>query len=189
MEINHKKAVILDRDGTVIVEKEFISNPADVELVEGAAESIKLLHDSGFAVVIISNQSGVARGYFDENDVRAINDQMTQLLNRHGATIDGIYWCPHYIDGLVAKYAVDCDCRKPKTGLVSRAVKELNIEPAYVIGDRKSDIDLGTALDVPAILVQTGYGLMQSRETIENSAFFAKNILEAVLWIVERGKI
>ncbi len=156
-----KEAVFIDRDGTIIVEKGFLSEPDDVELIPGAVDAVAKLNSAGFAVIIVSNQSGVARGYFDEEAVRNVNARVEKIFSDNGAAIDAIYYCPHYIGGSVEEYALDCPCRKPKTGMVEKAVGELNVIPAFVIGDRKSDIELGKNLKIPAILVLTGYGKEQ----------------------------
>ena len=180
-----KKAVFIDRDGTLIVEKGFLSNPADVEIIPGAVDAVAKLNSADFTVIIVSNQSGVARGYFDEDAVRKVNARMIEMFSEGGAKIDAIYYCPHYANGSVTEYAVDCPCRKPKIGMVEKAVSELNVVPAFVIGDRKSDIELGKNLNVPAILVLTGYGKEQPDNVIKLADFVAEDIAEAVRWVVE----
>lgn len=186
-----KRAVFLDRDGTIIVEKNFIGNPDDVELIDGSAQAIKLLSDEGFAVVCISNQSGVARGFFDESAVSAVNKRMLELLDKNGAYLDAIYYCPHFSQNgeqHINEYLIDCDCRKPKTGMVEKAIEELGIIPAYVIGDRETDIELARKINVPAILVLTGYGTQQPKDVLDFVDFIAQNLLDAANWILQKER-
>lgn len=145
--------VFLDRDGTIIEDRHFLADPAGVSLCPGAAEGLRRLQQAGRRLVVISNQSGVGRGLFSEDAVRAVNERMVALLREAGVTLDGIYWCPHAPDS-------NCDCRKPKPGQIHRAVRELggDLRGACVIGDRAADLDLARNLDLPAVLVRTGYG-------------------------------
>jgi len=179
-----KKAVFLDRDGTIIVEKEFLSDPNGIELIPGADNAIKKLNNADFAVVILSNQSGVARGYFGEDTVKSINNRIIEIFANEGARIDAIYYCPHYPDGIVPEYSIRCGCRKPEMGLVKRAIEELGIEPAFMVGDRKDDVLLGNNLGVPAILVLTGYGTNCVDEVSDIATHIAHDINDAVNWIL-----
>ncbi|RKZ28901.1 D,D-heptose 1,7-bisphosphate phosphatase [bacterium] len=188
MEDSPRKAVFVDRDGTLIVEKGFLSDPDGVEVIPGAIEAVKKLNDEGFAVIVVSNQSGVARGYFGEDAVVKVNDRVKSLFAEGGAKIDALYYCPHYADGSVEEYAIDCPCRKPGTGMVEKAVRELNVVPAFVIGDRKSDVELGKNLGVPAVLVLSGYGREQPDEVVKMADFVAKDISSAVDWILNSLK-
>ncbi len=185
MESNYP-AVFLDRDGTIIVEKGFLGNPAKVELIPGASSAIRKLNKAGFAVIIVSNQSGVARGYFDEDTVRAVNKYIKELFEKENASIDKFYYCPHYADGSVPEYAIDCPCRKPATGMVEKAKEELGITPALVVGDRESDIILAANIGVPGILVLTGYGNRQSPEVKKKADFVANNIEEGIDWFLTK---
>ncbi|MCD6418723.1 HAD family hydrolase [bacterium] len=188
MEDSPRKAVFVDRDGTLIVEKGFLSDPDGVEVIPGAIEAVKKLNDEGFAVIVVSNQSGVARGYFGEDAVVKVNDRVKSLFAEGGAKIDALYYCPHYANGSVEEYAIDCPCRKPGTGMVEKAVRELNVVPAFVIGDRKSDVELGKNLGVPAVLVLSGYGREQPDEVVKMADFVAEDISSAVDWILNSLK-
>ena len=188
MEDSPRKAVFVDRDGTLIVEKGFLSDPDGVEVIPGAIEAVKKLNDEGFAVIVVSNQSGVARGYFGEDAVVKVNDRVKSLFAKGGAKIEALYYCPHYADGSVEEYAIDCPCRKPGTGMVEKAVRELNVVPAFVIGDRKSDVELGKNLGVPAVLVLSGYGKEQPDEVVKMADFVAEDISSAVDWILNSLK-
>jgi histidinol-phosphate phosphatase family protein len=145
--------VVLDRDGTVIVERHYLSDPAGVALLPGAAEGLRAMRRAGLGLVVATNQAGVGRGYFPEERVAEVHARMTELLAADGVVLDGIFYCPHHPD-------VACDCRKPATGLVRQAVAALGpgAAPVAVVGDKRCDIDLARALAVPGVLVTTGYG-------------------------------
>ena len=142
--------VVLDRDGTIIVERNYLSRPEEVELLPFAVDGIRRMHELGLKVVVVTNQSGVARGYFALEDVHRIHARMQELL---GGLVDGFYVCPHHPDE-------DCDCRKPKTKLLLRAVRDAGIEMTrtVVIGDKPCDIEMGKLAGAHTILVRTGYG-------------------------------
>ena len=131
------KAVFLDRDGTIARDVPYCSRPEDFELLPGAAEAIRLLNEYGFKVVIVTNQSGIARGYFTERMLARIHDKMQKELAKQGAHVDAIYYCPHHPDD-------NCDCRKPKPKMVLQAAVDLDIDlnQSYVIGDSEMDIEL-----------------------------------------------
>jgi len=131
------KAVFLDRDGTISRDVPYCSRPEDFELLPGAAEGIKLFNEHGFKVVVVTNQSGIARGYFTEKMLAEIHDKMITQLAEHGAHIDAIYYCPHHPDD-------NCDCRKPRPKMVLQAATDLDIDlsQSYVVGDSEMDVEL-----------------------------------------------
>ena len=169
-----KRFLILDRDGTIVAEKNYLSAPDEVELLPGAAEGLRRFRALGWGSVIVSNQSGIGRGYFDLAAVDAVHGRLRELLIAAGATVDAIYICPHAPEE-------ECGCRKPRTGLVLRAAADLGFEPAasIVIGDKDVDIELARALGVPAILVRTGYGSQHLRDGRARPDFAVSNLLEA----------
>ena len=136
------KCVFLDRDGTIIEDGEYVVDIKKLQLKTDAVESLKKLQNEGFLLVIITNQSGVARGYFTEQDVVNFNDYLVNLLKEQGVFIDDVYYCPHMVGAVVEKYNVDCDCRKPKTGMFMRAINKFNIDlsKSYAIGDKIRDM-------------------------------------------------
>ena len=148
-----RPTVFLDRDGTIIVERHYLSDPALVELEAGAAQGLKLLQDLGHPLVVVSNQSGIGRGRFTLDDAHAVNARVAELLAEHGVTIAGWYMCPHAPD-------TDCTCRKPLTGMPEQARAELGVswEGCYVIGDKRIDVELGRAIGGTGMLVTTGHG-------------------------------
>ncbi|RKZ33732.1 D,D-heptose 1,7-bisphosphate phosphatase [bacterium] len=191
-------AVFMDRDGTIIQDVGFIDNTDRIILIPGAIESIRILNNEGFAVVIVTNQSGVARGYFDEETVIAINQKVDKIFRENGARIDAFYYCPHYpnvdeaqitpkinTNNSLEKYWIECECRKPKIGMVEKAVNELSVIPKLMIGDRESDILLAKNMGVPGILVLTGEGNNQSELVRAEADFVATDIKHAVQWFLQ----
>ncbi|HGY10813.1 MAG TPA: HAD family hydrolase [Desulfobacterales bacterium] len=154
------KIVFLDRDGTIIEEMGYINHFSRIRPLPEAIEAIKLFRQYGFKVVVLTNQAGVARGYFSEEALIEMNNYMLQRFENSGARIDALYYCPHHPEGKVEKYRIDCNCRKPKTGLIEKAVKELNLrlDKAWMIGDRMSDVELAKNAGIEATYVLTGYG-------------------------------
>lgn len=152
-------AVFLDRDGVIIKDKGFISEPDDVVLVDGAPEAIKKMSSMGLKIVVITNQSGIGRGLFTVLDYDKVMQRMRDLFAEKGAFFDGEYYCPH-------APREGCDCRKPLPGLALRAAKDLDIElsRSFVIGDKRSDMGLARAIGAKGILVRTGYGRQTEME-------------------------
>jgi D-glycero-D-manno-heptose 1,7-bisphosphate phosphatase len=151
--MTRRRFVLLDRDGTVIVERNYLSDLDQVELIPGAADALRRLAARGLGLVLVTNQSGIGRGYFDEARLAEIHRRLIGLLRAEGARLDGIYVCPHHPDQA-------CACRKPRTALAMRAAEELGFDPAacFVVGDTASDVELGRALGATTLLVRTGHG-------------------------------
>jgi len=186
------KAVFLDRDGTVNEEVGYLKDLAALRLIPGAGKAIKLLNDAGFTVVLVTNQSGVARGYFPESLVQEANAKLGEMLRSDGARIDAVYYCPHHPTAGNSRYTVDCDCRKPKTGLIDRAVKDLSIAigHSYLVGDKWSDIELAQRAGVHSLLVMSGYAPddpgNKRPEHVLDPDFIAHSLKEAAEWIIAR---
>ena len=171
--------MVLDRDGTLNVEKNYLSDPSELELLPGVIDGLKLLRRHGFGLVIMTNQSGIGRGIVDVRGVERIHGRLTELLLEAGVSIDGIYYCPHAPDE-------NCVCRKPKTAMLYRAAAELGFAPddAFVVGDKLSDIEMGHAVRATTILVLTCYG-NQLAQTVEQADFIAEDLAEAAAVIVQ----
>ena len=155
-----KPAVFLDRDGTINEQMGYINHTCRFQLLPGAANAIKKLNDAGIPVVVISNQSGLARGYFPEELLVAVHEKMNRQLAEVGAHVDGIYYCPHHPEAKEERFRTACNCRKPKPGLVLQASEEMGLDPkrSYMVGDRWSDIKTAANCGATSILVRTGYG-------------------------------
>lgn len=170
--MKRKRFVLLDRDGTIIVEKNYLSDPNGVELIPHAAPALRKLKELGLGLIVISNQAGVGRGYFNLKTLEAIHQRLKKILKNEGVDLDGIYFCPHTPEN-------DCSCRKPKIGLVEKAANEHNFDPklCFVVGDKKVDIDLGKNIGTTTILVRTGYGKQVEKEVTPD--YTVNNLLAA----------
>ncbi len=180
------KALFADRDGTVIIDKPFDANPDNIEFVPGSIEALTRAQKLGLKLVIVSNQSGVARGYFNIQTAVNFNQVLVKLLDENGVKIDAIYFCPHYVQGVVAEYAKRCHCRKPAPGMAELAAHQLNLDlhQSYVVGDKLDDFNLGRVIGSASFLVKTGQGqdyvgtLRKTFKDPEN--VICENLLEAV---------
>lgn len=180
---NAKKYVLLDRDGTIIVNQHYQKDPALTELLPNAREGLELLRRSGYGLVMVTNQSGVGRGYMTMADVDAVNGSVAEALGGEGkAYFDGMYVCPHVeADG--------CDCRKPGTGMVLAAAGDLGFRPeeCFVVGDRDADIEMGQVVGAKTVLVRTGYGAEEEKKGIVHPDFIADDLMDAAEWILRMG--
>jgi D-glycero-D-manno-heptose 1,7-bisphosphate phosphatase len=187
-----RSAVFVDRDGTLIEEVGYLDRVQRVELYPWTIDAVRALNRTGLRVVLVSNQSGVARGFFTEAVVDEVHRHMAALLAAGGARIDAYYYCPHHPDGKVAGYALACECRKPNPGLVDRAVREFGIDPAqsFVVGDRWLDVALARRVGARGVLVRTGYGATEESKPpagLEADAV-ADNLVGAAGWILNQTK-
>lgn len=176
-----RRAVFLDRDGTIIHEKDYISDPEQVELIPGAPEALRLIRKMGFMGIVVSNQSGVGRGYFAPDVVEEVNRRMEDLLRSRGAGLDDIFVCPHAPEE-------DCACRKPRPGLLLEAAARygIDLKGSYMVGDRDGDIGAIASVGGKGILVLTGYGSETWRRWRwgHKPHFVARDLLEATYWIM-----
>ncbi len=179
-----RDAVFLDRDGTLIEEVHYLSHPEQVRLIPAAADAVRRLNDAGVLVVVVTNQSGVARGYFPENCVREVHDRVSLLLAERGAKIDAFYHCPHHPTEGVGEYRVACACRKPKPGMLLAAARDLDIAltASWMIGDKPCDAEAGHAAGCRTLLVRTGHG-KELEDAVEDLAAAVE------LWAAIRGKL
>lgn len=164
-----KKAVFFDRDGTLNVDVHYLHRIEDFQWMPEAVEAIAYCHQQGYLVVVVTNQSGVARGYYEEADVVRLHQWMNEELARQGvAPIDGFYYCPHHPKAAVPEYAVDCDCRKPKPGMLLTACRELGIEAklSLMVGDKPRDVECGEAAGAKGVLYEGGSLLACVRKVI-----------------------
>ncbi|OJX70276.1 D-glycero-beta-D-manno-heptose 1,7-bisphosphate 7-phosphatase [Magnetospirillum sp. 64-120] len=150
---NPRRFVLIDRDGTINVEKHYLSDPDQLQLIPGVGPALRRLTQAGYGIAIITNQSGIARGYFNLERLEQIHDRLNAMLAAEGVTVDGIYICPHGPDD-------DCDCRKPLPGMAEQAMADHGFDPklSTVIGDKEVDVELGQAIGAATFLVRTGHG-------------------------------
>ena len=157
-----RKAAFIDRDGVLNEERAFVHHAEDFVLISGAMEALRQLKAAGYLLVVVTNQSGIARGLYSEAEYLALTRHMRDRLAAAGADLDAVEYCPHLPDAPVDRYRLDCDCRKPKPGMLRRAIQRLDIAPAasFLVGDRLSDVEAGHAAGIArCFLVRTGYPL------------------------------
>lgn len=189
-----KGIVFLDRDGTLIEDAGYLSDPSGVKEIPGAAESLKRLASEGYALAVVSNQAGIAKGKFRENQGKAVHQAFVRHFLSRGVSFDAVEYCFHHPEGIVDRYRKACVCRKPEAGLARRILKKLAIPPScslWVVGDKMSDISMGKRLRAETILVATGYGeeeRIAGERRGEMPDAFLPSISEAVDWILSRGK-
>lgn len=172
-----KKAIFLDRDGTINVEKDYIYKSEDLIFEEGTIDALKTFKNLGYILIVVSNQSGIARGYFTEEDLNIFNNNMNEMLKKNGVEITEFYCCPHHPDG-IGEYKKVCECRKPNNKMIEDAIKKYNIdrEKSYMIGDKTSDIGAGLKSNLKTVLVKTGYGLKDMEKVDKNETLICENL-------------
>jgi D-glycero-D-manno-heptose 1,7-bisphosphate phosphatase len=180
------KAVFLDRDGTINSDKNYLYKIEDFEFTYKAVEALALLQKYGYKLVIVTNQSGVARGYYTEEDVVLLHEWLKEYLIGKGIHIDGIYYCPHHPEGTVRKYACSCDCRKPAPGLYYKAIHDLDIDTqaSFAVGDSLRDLEICKLTDIKGILISRGDSNLNRGENGSMPDYdIASNLYEAALMI------
>jgi len=175
-----KRAVFLDRDGTINVEREYLFRPEDFHFVPGAPEAIRLFREAGFLVVVVTNQSGVGRGYYDEAAVQELHRHMDSELAVAGTAVDAYYYCPHHPTAGNGIYLMECTCRKPLPGMLHQAAADLQIDlsRSWMIGDKLADVEAGQRAGCMTALVLTGYGA-QDQELLPAGIAIYDDILSA----------
>ena len=176
-------AVFLDRDGTILRDVGYLSRQEQIEILPRVPEAIRLLRKKGYKIVVVTNQSAVARGRLSEEQLKRIHEEMRARLAAAGATLDAVYYCPHHPSEGVPAYRILCDCRKPNTGMIRRASEELGLEPArsYVVGDQAIDMELAVRAGASGIwLCDSG----SAQESVAGGTFrLARDLWDAAQWI------
>ncbi len=180
-----RRAVFLDRDGTIIEDASYIGEISRIKFLPMVSEAIKLLNESGFKVIITTNQAGVARGYFTEDAVREVNRYIEETLATQGALIDRTYYCPHHIEGTIKEYRKECHWRKPNPGMIEEAAREFSIDlrDSFIIGDKMSDIETGCRAGCRTLLL-ADKGSPEGEKTASTPDYIAADLYEAVEWLV-----
>ncbi|MFX0104107.1 MAG: D-glycero-beta-D-manno-heptose 1,7-bisphosphate 7-phosphatase [Candidatus Hodarchaeota archaeon] len=176
-----KKAVFLDRDGVINKEVNYLSHPEDFEFIKGSIEALKILKQKNYLLIVITNQAGIARGFFTEETLKIIHDKMIRILKQNEIELDDIYYCPHH-----PEFTGLCDCRKPNPGMILKAKLKhnINLNSSYMVGDTLIDIETGKLAKCKTVLVLTGYGKKEYKKIssiipdmiFHNLKEFAKNI-------------
>ncbi len=184
-----RRAIFLDRDGTLNVDVGYLHRLEDLELFPWTTDALRLLTRAGYALVVVTNQSGIAQGLIDPAFIPACHDEMRRRLQRGGADLDALYYCPHHPRGAVAEWSVECRCRKPLPGMIDDAARDLGIDPqqSWMIGDKWLDVQLGHAVGARSILVRTGWGAEQEEKRPEGQQVDAicDNLIHAVSVILD----
>lgn len=177
------KTVFIDRDGTINVNVEYLDTPDNFQMYPGVAEGIKKLQDAGFKILVVTNQSGIARGFFTEETLNKIHERMKNELSEKNASIDGLYYCPHHPDD-------NCDCRKPKTAMFEKAIKDhdVDVSQSFIIGDRMMDVEAGKKIGCKTILVPERKKMVEIER--KNSSvkpdYICDDFSSAVSWILNK---
>jgi D-glycero-D-manno-heptose 1,7-bisphosphate phosphatase len=176
-----KKAVFLDRDGTIIVHKPYLDSPDQLKLLPNTIEGIRLFKEHGYLVIVVTNQSGIARGFFDEERLMLIHKKLKSMLEDEHAGIDDIYYCPHYKEGIIERYKVDCNCRKPAPQMILNAARQHHIDLAQsvMIGDSQIDMQAGKNAGCTCVFIQNGYTDNKNIASPAGMDYIAKDLLEA----------
>ncbi len=178
------KAVFLDRDGTIIEDRNYVYRIEDFIPLKNSVEGLKMLMNLGYLLVVISNQSGIARGYFSEAHLHQFFSFFSDFFSSHGIYFSGVYYCPHHPEGNIRQYSMECKCRKPHTGLFRQAIEDLEIDPkaSFTIGDSMRDIIAGNRSGTKTILI-TKRAIHKNDSLIAKPDFTAADLLEAAVLI------
>jgi len=181
MEDNIHKAVFIDKDGTLIPNIPYNINPDRITIDDETIEGLKLLKEEKFLLVVISNQAGVAKGYFEEKNLENVWNKISELLQKHQVNIDAFYYCPHEPNGTIKEYAVECDCRKPLPGMILKAASEFKIDlsRSWMIGDILNDVEAGKRAGCSTVLIDNGNETEWRMNEVRTPDFIAENFLEA----------
>jgi len=188
--VKGQPAVFMDRDGTINEEVGYLDRLEKLVIYPQTFDAVRKINENGMKSVVITNQSGVARGYFTEDLVLEVHRRIQDSLRERGAHIDAFFYCPHHPTEGKAPYRIVCSCRKPEAGILIAAAKDMgiNLEQSYMIGDTLKDIEAGAKAGAKGILVRTGYGEEQEKELVcspVRPSYIADDILEAVEWIIK----
>jgi len=181
-----KVAIFLDRDGTINEEVGYLDDPDKLKMIPGAADAIRLINENGLKAVVVTNQSGVGRGYFSERLVGEVHALLQEMLDERGAFIDAFYFCPHHPTEGKGPYLTSCTCRKPQPGMLLRAAEDMDLDlgRSYMVGDMLKDLETARRVGAKGILVKTGYGAAQNMEVVHPD-YLAEDLLDAVHWILK----
>lgn len=178
-------AVFIDRDGTINVDVDFLSSPQQLQIIPRSAEAIRELNELNIPVIVITNQSGIARGLYSEEDLQVVHQAMDSMLRTSNASILAYYYCPHHPTDGVAPYVKDCECRKPKAGMLlnAKAKYGFDLRRSFVVGDKCIDVETGKSVGAVSIQVATGYGAAEKDGCSDIRDYYAEDLYDAVQFI------
>lgn len=184
-----KRAVFIDKDGTLISNVPYNADPDKIVLERGAVEGLRMLQERGYALIVVSNQAGIAHGYFREDEMQPVIARVKQLLGEAGIALDGFYYCPHHPAGRIAQYALACTCRKPLPGMLLQAAEELDIilPESWMIGDILNDVEAGNRAGCRSILLNNGNETVWETNEYNEPAYIANDLREAAQFIVKHA--
>ncbi|NUO08763.1 MAG: HAD family hydrolase [Candidatus Brocadia sp.] len=176
-----RKAVFLDRDGTIVVHEPYLSSPDQLKLLPNTAEGIRLFREYGYLIIVITNQSGIARGFFDEERLMLIHKKLMGMLEEKGVFVDDLFYCPHHMEGIVERYKMDCDCRKPKPGMLREAARrhQIDLTQSLMIGDSETDMLAGKNAGCRCVLIRNDRIDEISAAPVTGTDYMVKDLLEA----------
>lgn len=181
-----KKAIFIDKDGTLIKDIAYNANPDKITLEPYADVALQLLSEQDYSLVVISNQAGIAKGYFPESDMQGVITKVKSLLADAGVTLDGFFYCPHHPEGQIAAYTMECDCRKPAPGMILKAAEILDIDlsRSWMIGDILNDVEAGNRAGCRSLLINNGNETMWELNKHRLPAYAAEDLLDAAHFII-----
>ncbi|PWV56754.1 HAD-IIIA family hydrolase [Chitinophaga sp. S165] len=181
-----RKAIFIDKDGTLIDNVPYNADPNKIVLASGAIEGLRLLQDEGYVLIVVSNQAGIAHGYFREIEMLPVIARLERLLYEHEIVLEGFYYCPHHPAGKIVQYAVTCECRKPLPGMLVQAAEELDLDlpGSWMIGDILNDVEAGNRAGCQSVLLNNGNETVWEMNTLNKPLYIAENLLEAARLIV-----
>lgn len=184
--MTERKAVFLDKDGTIIPDVPYNVNPDLISLEDGVIEGLKLLKQAGYIFVVVSNQAGVARGYFQITELEKVKQKIDLLLNKEGIEIQAYYFCPHHIDGKISEFTKACECRKPRPGMILQATQDLQIstKDSWMIGDILNDVEAGSRAGCRTIIIDNGNETEWVESPFRTPTYVAANFLSAANFII-----
>ena len=190
MKGNINRACFLDRDGVLIEEVNYLSSPEQVNILPESVKALQLLKDKGYKIIVVTNQAGVARGFFTDDSITEVHREIDGQLSEYKLKIDHYYYCPHHPDGSVNKYAITCNCRKPMPGMILQAVQDYNIDlnNSFLVGDKISDLIAAENSGCLGLLVETGHGKDHKKDAIAKGFSVFSNLEKAVEFFLNRTK-
>lgn len=187
MKLTMKKAIFIDKDGTLIQDVPYNVDPEKIVLEEYAGRALQLFREQGYLLIVVTNQSGIARGFFKEDQLRGVQQKLNALLREYNIRLDGFFYCPHHPDGTITPYAINCHCRKPGPGMLQAAAEQLDIDlkRSWMIGDILHDVEAGNQAGCRSLLINNGHETEWIDTPQRRPAYIASDLLDAAQFITK----